>query len=425
MIHCRSPLAERLSASRPLLAAVILIGFLLVLVSAVRFQAPELLGIHKVMTDFDTFHIAGRLAAEGRVSDAYHMDTMLRAQQEMTGTRSFMPWTYPPPFTLLMQGVAMLPIGPSFVLFVLTSFAFYLSVLRRVAGQWLPGVVVALTPVIILNLRTGQNGFLIAGLIGAFLVTFRDNRLIAGLPLGLLVIKPHLAIGVGLLVLLHRRWSVLFLAGAVALGLLAIATSVFGLGIWADFRLAVTEAGGFLAAGYYPLFRMNSFYAMAYSLGATPAVAMALQTVSVLTALAALSYAYSKGIDYNRLAAVTCAASLCISPYGYDYDLTILGVGLAFIIPEILERSTTRMFLSLLGLAWLACGYGIAWTVAAGWGRPDTGVTLDPDNAGISLIGATLWPLFWLTYRVCLSAKPRSLQGKRTVGNIQVKEQHI
>ena len=203
--------------SRLLLLALIVLGVLLAVISSVRFQAPELLGQKKVLTDFDAFHLAGRLALEGRVSEAYHAMSMFAAQIELAGVASFMPWTYPPPFTLAMQGLAGLPIGVAFLLFATGSFAFYIWVLRRIAGPWLPGVVMAVAPAILLNLRTGQNGLLIAGLIGAFLLAFRDNRRLAGLPLGLLIIKPHLAVAVGLLVLLHRRWSVAVIAGVVGL----------------------------------------------------------------------------------------------------------------------------------------------------------------------------------------------------------------
>lgn len=389
---------ERIGRSRPLLFALILTGCLLAAVSAVRFQAPELLGKQKVLTDFDAFHIAGRLALEGRVSEAYHATSMLAAQMEMAGAVSFMPWTYPPPFTLAMQGLAAFPIGTAFLLFSLGSLAFYLWVLRRIAGPWLPGVAMVVAPAIVLNLRTGQNGLLIAGLVGAFLLAFRDNRRMAGLPLGLLIIKPHLAVGVGLLVLLRRRWSVAVIAGAVALALLAIATAVYGLGVWVDFYDAVGEAGRFLAAGYYPLFRMNSVYAAAYSLGVAPAAAMALQVASAVASLGILGFACVKGVAFNRLAALACAATVCVSPYGYDYDLTVLGVGIAFIFPEIIERGSNRQFLSWFALAWLACGYGLAWSTATS--DDGSGVTLGASNAGLSLTAPLLWLLFWLTYRI-------------------------
>lgn len=395
--------------SRLLLRALIVLGGLLTAISAVRFQAPALLGQKKVLTDFDAFYLAGRLALEGRVSEAYHAMSMLAAQLEAAGTVSFMPWTYPPPFTLAMQGLAGLPIGAAFLVFALGSFAFYIWVLRRIAGPWLPGVVMAVAPAILLNLRTGQNGFLVAGLIGAFLLAFRDNRRLAGLPLGLLIIKPHLAVAVGLLVLLHRRWIVAVIAGAVGLALLAISTAVYGLGIWLDFRHAVGEAGRFLAAGYYPLFRMNSVYAAAHSLGAAPAAAMALQVASAVVALGILSLACIKGVAFNRLAALACAASVCVSPYGYDYDLTVLGVGIAFIFPEIVARSAGRQFLSWFVLTWLACGYGLAWSTAMTDDR--SGAALDPSQAGISLIAPALWLLFALTYRIL--TRPPALASRQ------------
>lgn len=404
--------------SRLLLLALIVLGVLLAVISSVRFQAPELLGQKKVLTDFDAFHLAGRLALEGRVSEAYHALSMFAAQMEIAGTAAFMPWTYPPPFTLAMQGLAGLPIGAAFLAFALGSFAFYIWVLRRIAGPWLPGVVMAVAPAILLNLRTGQNGFLIAGLIGAFLLAFRDNRRVAGLPLGLLIIKPHLAVAVGLIVLLRRRWAVAVIAGTVGLALLAISTAVYGLGIWLDFRDAVGEASRFLAAGYYPLFRMNSVYAAAHSLGAAPAAAMALQAASAVVSLGILGLACIKGLAFNRLAALACAATVCVSPYGYDYDLTVLGVGIAFIFPELVARGTPRQFMSWFALTWLACGYGLAWSTAMH--DDGTGVALDASNAGLSFTAPVLWLLFGLTWRI-LTQPPavEAAQGEQALASRQ------
>ncbi|MCJ2180621.1 glycosyltransferase family 87 protein [Novosphingobium album (ex Hu et al. 2023)] len=379
--------------SRPLLFALIAAGLVLALMSALLFQAPELLDRHKVLTDFDAFHIAGRLAADGRANAAYHIRDMLTAQREASGTQSFMPWTYPPPFTLMMQGLASLPIGLAFVFFTLSSFAFYLWVLRRIAGETFPAAIVAVMPAVILNLRTGQNGFLIAGLIGSFLLVSRDKRMAAGLPLGLLIIKPHLAAGVGLVTLLQRRWPVLCLAAAVALSLLGLSTWAYGMGIWSDFGSAVREASGFLAQGYYPLYRMSSIYAAAYTLGFGAAGAMALQVIGALAALGLLGWACLRGLAYRHLAALTCAASLFVSPYGYDYDLTILGVGLAFVIPDLLERCSGWEVLSLLLMSWFVCGFGLGWSAVV----PEE---TRAESAGVTLIAPMLVFLCWRTARL-------------------------
>lgn len=399
-MDCRAPLVRRIATSGPVRVALICTSLLLVLISAVRFQAPELLGQAKVLTDFDAFHIAGQMAKEGRADQTYHMREMLAAQHEVSGTRSFMPWTYPPPFTLLMQGLAHLPVGVAFALFTLSSFAFYLWILRRIAGEWWLATVIAIMPTVLLNLRTGQNGFLIGGLIGYFLLAFQEGRRIAGVPLGLMVIKPHLAAGVGLITLLKTRWSILILAGLVAFALLLIATWSYGLGIWLDFRDAVKEASFFLSKGFYPLFRMSSIYASAFTFSLSAMTAMILQAVGALLALGLLARACLRGIDYHHLAALTCAASLFVSPYGYDYDLTILGVGLAFLIPDLLRRCGGLEVLSLLLLSWFVCGFGIAWNAGISTSQADRVIELDGSHSGLALIAPALIFLCWHTARL-------------------------
>lgn len=356
-----SSLLERLATSRLILAAFIVTAALLVPVSALQFQAPDVLGTTKALTDFDAFHIAGQMAASGQAAGAYHAETMLKFQHEISGAPSVMPWTYPPPFTAFMQGLSYLPIGIAYALFALLSFAFYVAVLHRIAGKWLPGVLIAVMPTIFLNLRTGQNGFLIAGLIGAFLLAWRDRRVIAGLPLGLMIIKPHLAAGVGLMALLGRRWSTLALAALIAFAALAASTWVYGWDIWGHFFTAVREAGHFMALGYYPLFRMNSIYAALYSYGLPASVAMAGHVIGALTALGLLAWACLRKLEFRFRAALACILTLFISPYSYDYDMAILGVAIAFVLPDLIERGSGRELAGLLALSWLACGYGIAF----------------------------------------------------------------
>ena len=224
---------------------LILIAFLLVPVvmagwTAVLFQAPELLGREKSLTDFDAFYIAGDLALQDRAGDAYRAVKMLVAQQEVSSRPSFMPWTYPPVFTLVVEALAHLPIGAAYLAFVLITFAFYVHILWRIAGRFLPGVFIAILPLVPLIVRTGQNGFLTGGLIGWFLLAFMERRRSAGIPMGLMIIKPHLAVGIALLSLLERRWVTMAIAASVVIAALGLATFVYGIGIWPAFFGGVT-----------------------------------------------------------------------------------------------------------------------------------------------------------------------------------------
>lgn len=343
--------------------AILVVLAMLAGVSALYFQAPQWIGAQKVLTDYDAFHVAGLLALDGRADAAYRIDTMLDAQEAFTGTVSFMPWTYPPPFTLFVAGLAMLPVGIGFLLFVTSSLCLYLLVLRRIAGPYLPGVLIVTLPTLLLLMRTGQNGFLTASLIGLFLLAFFERKPGAGLPLGLMVIKPHLAVGITLITLVERRWQAVMVAAVTVIALLALSTWALGLPVWQGFADGIVESGGYLRRGIYPLFRMTSIYAFAHTLGAGPGLAMMLHGIGALGAICALIWAWKTQIAPRRLAAAICCVSLFVSPYNYDYDLTVFGLAVAFVLPDILQRTSQLEQTGLVLLSWVAAGYGLGRSI--------------------------------------------------------------
>lgn len=366
-----------------LAAAIIAVLAMLAIVSAIFFQAPQLVGTTKVLTDFDAFHVAGRLALEGRAEEAYRLKTMFAAQEEFTGKRSFMPWTYPPPFTLFVAALAQLPIAAGFLVFISLSLAFYLHVIHRIAGRFTPGVLMLMLPTLLLLTRTGQNGFLTGGLVGMFLLAFLQRKPGAGLPLGLMVIKPHLAVGIAVMTLAERRWQSVAIAALTVIALLLASTAALGVDVWRGFLDGVAESGGYLRDGYYPLFRMTSLYATAHTLGAGASGALAIQAIGALAAVAALLWLWRRGTSGNRLAAAICCASLFISPYSYDYDLTLLGLAVAFVLPELAERTRPSEQTALFVLTWIATGYGLGVSLA----MPENSVVKlgDPESGARSL----------------------------------------
>lgn len=383
------PIKEKhpVATSGLILTVLLIVSLALVIVSAVLFQAPELLGRDKVLTDFDAFYVAGSLADAGKAADAYHIDTMLDAQREFSGTNSFMPWTYPPPYTLAVVLLAQLPIGVAYFLFATLTFLFYLLVLRRIAGVYLPGVLIALIPTIMLTLRSGQNGFLSAGLIGCFLLAIPAGRAIAGIPLGLMIIKPHLAAGIALLALFERRWSAIVSAAAIVIASIALSTMAFGPAIWREFVEALRESSYFLAEGFYPLYRMSSLYAFLRSLGLAADWSLTAHGLFSVVAVGVVVQLWRRGVSPRLLAGTTCVVSLFVSPYSYDYDLAILGVGIAFLLPDLLRVATRSQMIVLLGACWFATGYGLAlqtWLEAG-----DTSVIFLGDEPSV---GAFIFP---------------------------------
>lgn len=320
----------------------------------------------KNLVDFDAFHIAGQMVLAGDAADAYSADLMLAAQERFSGSRSFMPWSYPPQFDLVVAGLALMPLGLAFTLFVALSCAAYLWVLRQLAGSYVFAVLLAIVPALQINLKTGQNGFVTGALIGAFCLLSLKGRGVAGVPLGLMVIKPHLALGLGLSVLVARRWRIVAVAAAVVAATSLLATLALGAAIWPAFLGGAEQATGFLKQGFYPLFRMTSLFAALRSAGVPGELALTLQAGLALTVFAAVVYATLKLKDQRLVLAAAILGSLTVSPYNYDYDLPLLGIALALLAPRLFERARDLDFLLILIFTWIACGAGTATVAIVG-----------------------------------------------------------
>jgi hypothetical protein len=348
------------------------------------------------LTDFDAFHIAGRMVWRGDIAQAYHLPSLLEVQQALTGEQAFLPWTYPPPFNLVVAALAPLPIGLAYLVFAGSTLAAYLLVLRRIAGPLFATVIVALAPALFIAVAGGQNGFLTGTLIGLAGLGLLGGRTLAGLPLGLMVIKPHLAVGLAVGALVLRRWRCLAVAAATAALALALSTAVLGPAIWPAFLGGVDEAKAFLAAGAYPLFRMISVYAWLRSLDLPAALALAAQGATAVAVLSLIPLALWKGMPRRQVVGLAALASLFVSPYAYDYDLPLYGVALALLLPDLLRQARRGEELALLGLGWFVGGYGLAATPLHG-GLDGTSLTFP---VGISLAAPPFLLLLALIWRI-------------------------
>jgi len=349
-------------------AARILAGLLIAFFFWAIWQSALLLpavGTDNVLVDFDAFYITGQLAWEGRAAAAHDTAVMAAIQHDLVGHQGFMPWTYPPQFDLLTLALPLAPRGMAYGLFTGLTLAFYLWALARLAGAQLPAVLLALAPPIYVSATIGQNSFLTGGLMALFCLLTLRGRGSAGWALGLLVIKPHLGVGLGVHALAARRWGILARAVAVAVASSALATLVFGPGIWRAFLDGVDQAGAALGTEFYPLFRMTSVYAALHTVGVAPSVALTLQLVIAALACIAVALAVLRGAPSRQALAVACFASALVSPYLYDYDMTIAGAGLALIAGDVRARSSTVEQILLLALIWVAGGWGMIHALAS------------------------------------------------------------
>lgn len=351
-------LGSRSLGRQPVLAVVVIL-FCLSQMLLIALENPQLGGAAGLV-EFDVFYIIGLLAQQGRLAEAYHLPALVAAYREFSGQDSFMPWTYPPQFNLIAALLPLAPRGLAYLLFTGLSFLGFVWVLHRLAGAWLPAVLAMSLPVLYVQLASGQNGFLTAALAGWMCLWLAERRQGAGLPLGLLVIKPHMGLGLGLWALARGDWRLLAQALGVVLASSVLATLLFGPEVWLAFRAGVAEAGGFLAEGLYPFYRMTSLYAGLHRLGVDPGLALGLQLgLAALAAAAVVVVARRGGVPLRHGLALACVATLLFSPYTYDYDLTLGAVALALVARDLFARATRGQAAALVALVWMAGGWGL------------------------------------------------------------------
>ena len=352
------------AAKRAMGARFVLYGLTIVLILMTGWLAGWEVGRKRPLIDFDAFYIVAQRVWLGDAEQAYHLDQFARMQLEAVGGKvGLLLWTYPPQFDLLIAPLALVPVAAAYFLFIAVTLGFYLLTLRAIAKDCFALVVILLAPSLFLTVACGQNGFLTGGLIGLACLTIERRQLAGGASLGVMVIKPHLAIAIGLYALLARRWGAVFAAAGVILLSSILCTVLLGPQIWSAFLGGVQESSGFLGRGSFPLYRMISVYALLRTAGFSASLAFLSQVVVALLALSVVVLAVYRGLPARWSLGLAAIASLLISPYAYDYDLPIVGIGLALLLPDAARLASARERAVILGLAFIAGFYSFLQTL--------------------------------------------------------------
>jgi hypothetical protein len=297
------------------------------------FCKPPLDGMHYLIgRDFLNMWIGARAALNG------HIDILFDTQRyNALVQRLFSPdvplhnWSYPPHILLLIWPFGFFSYLWAYALWVAVG----LGVLLWAAGGKALGrrgiLFILLAPATLLNIATGQNGFFTAALLVGALSCWDERPLLAGFLLGVLTIKPQLALLVPLVLVLTRRWRVLAAMAATAAALCAASALIWGPGIWRDylaftlpFQSMVMTQGPVLMQAMMPTPYMN-----ARLLGLSADAAMLVQVPVSALALAAVAWTYRRRRDPLLSAAMLLAAALLFTPYAFGYDMMGLTVILA------------------------------------------------------------------------------------------------
>jgi hypothetical protein len=307
--------------------------------------------------DFMAFWSAAQLALAGRPEAAFD-ETAITAIQHAAVPflpNIWIPWPYPPTFLLVVAPFGLLPYPVALALFVLGTATLWAALVPQILPDRRAWIVAAAAPVGLINLIDGQNAFLTASLAGFALLWLDRRPVAAGILVGLLAVKPHLALLFPLALLAEGRWRTIAAAAATVLALCAASLVAFGWASWAAFldhlpvSLAMIDQHAVLWG------KMPSPYGFALSLGAPAIVAEFLQGAVALFAAGCVWRVWRRrGAPFEAKAATLVAGSLLVSPYMFYYDLTWAALAVAWLAKLGLENGFARGEREILLFAWLA-----------------------------------------------------------------------
>jgi len=291
-----------------------------------------------VGTDFSSFWTASRLALSGTPLLAWDPAAHHAAQRALFGAEvPYFAFFYPPPFLLACLPLALLPYGWSLAGWILATLAAWVAALRALLpGRWALLAMLAF-PAGWVNATHGQNGFLTAALFAAAALALDRRAWLAGLCIGALVIKPHLAVAIPLALVVTGRWGAFVAAALAGLGMLGLSWLAFGEAGWQAFLGTSALARETLESGLVEPGKMVSVFAAARLLGAGVPLAWAAQATAALAAAAVLALALRRAAGGVAALSVAAAATPLMSPFLLDYDLLLLGLPMAWVTAQALR----------------------------------------------------------------------------------------
>ncbi len=308
-------------------------------------------------TDFSNVYAAGELTWQRRPAEAYRPALQHAAEKAVFGGREvpFYGWHYPPFFFAVAVLVAAVPYAWGLAIWLVTSFAAYLTAMRAILPRPETLLVAAAFPAVFVNIGHGQNGFLTAALLGGALHLLDRRPWLAGVLIGLLTYKPQFGVLIPIALVAGGRWSTIGAALATVAGLLALSFVTLGGGVWHAFadsmtftQTVVLEQGG---TGWE---KIQSIFSAVRMWGGSVHLAYAVQIALALLLAASLAWLWYSDAAFELKAAALALASLLATPYVLDYDLVVAGIAIAYFARLGLNRGFRACEISLLAAAWIA-----------------------------------------------------------------------
>lgn len=298
--------------------------------------------------DFLSYWAASRLVLTGHLASVYTLEAHHAAEELIAPIKNgWLPFAYPPPFLLIVTPVGLAPFWLAFGLWLAVTATIFAFVVGRNGA--LPYAMAQ--PSVLANFLIGQNGFLTTSIMAGGLRILPMRPIVGGAILGLLVIKPQLAIVLPFAMIAGREWKAIAGGLLSATGALLIAFLIFGWGAYQGFLNMLPLFANGMANSQWPWNELASVFASLRFLGVPQALALTAQAAVAAISIGLVCRAWWLGLEER--APMLAAATLLVPPYLFTYDALLLVIPMLWLI----ER---QRHLWVVPIAWLFCFLPIA-----------------------------------------------------------------
>ncbi|PKB14570.1 uncharacterized protein DUF2029 [Novosphingobium kunmingense] len=297
--------------------------------AAVGFALIEALGPDG--SDFLAFWSAGKLVLAGDPAAAYDL-AATGAIQAGVGRSDVFAFVNPPPLLLVIWPLGALSFPLAWLVWVAATYALWLWATRPLAPRLT--MPLAAYPGALLAATHAQTGFVTSALQACFARLLDRRPVAAGLCLGALIVKPHLAVLFPFALAADRRWTAFLAAGAGVVLWLALAWALLGTETMLAYRQSWQVSRVLMGEDDAAFFlRQATVYAQFRAWG-LPSAAVVAQAAAAQAAIALTWRGWAGKAGLSAKLALLFALTPLATPYMFNYDLPFLAVPSLWLVAQ-------------------------------------------------------------------------------------------
>ncbi len=308
--------------------------------------------------DFLYYWVGSSLVLDGHANTVYDFSTFQNILEDIAGKPFPVAWFYPPVYLLFVSPLALMPYHAALAVWLVLPLIGVLILIYQIPPHsktiWLSMAF----PATLLNLDYGQNGLLSAALLGWGLFQLDRGPILAGVFLGLLGYKPHIAVLIPLILVASRNWSALISTISTFLFTSVISLIVFGHEIWISFFNIGPAAINVIETGHLGFIQnwaiMVTPFSMVRLMGFSLTLAYIVQGSMMVLASGLTLWVWFRFKSMPVKGSVLALCALLFSPHAFEYDLVILLLPLAWMGWEGYTRGWLPGEKAFLVIVWIA-----------------------------------------------------------------------